>query len=641
MGKVDHNGILQQIIETLPYAIFWKDKDLNYLGCNTFFAKLAGFDNPSKIVGLSDYDLPWSKSESDNFRVDDREVMQTRKPKLHIIEPQRISSGQNTWVDTSKVPLLDSSGNVYGILGIYADITKQKSFEEELRKTKDYLIQAIEAMSTGFVIYDKNHKLVMCNQNYKNIYSEVKESLVPGVHYVEVLAEYAKNKPNLLEKGEDPKEWAKKRLEQHVKFKEKDYIQNLPDKTIKVSDRYSESGDIVSIRTDITELQKQSEELAFAKKKAEESLEAKSQFMANMSHEIRTPMNGVIGMTELLVDTSLSSQQADYVKAIKDSSNALLGVLNDILDYSKIESKKLELYIEPFSISDLISEVSKTFTAPIRQKKLNVVLAVDDSIKNAWVNGDVGRLRQVLNNIFGNSVKFTLEDGWIVLQVKEISRTEKEVSLKISITDTGVGIPDTAHDKIFEPFVQADQSITRRFGGTGLGLSICKELTNLMGGELSFNSAKSIGTVFYFEIRLPLVERVLKNEVSFDSAITFVNKNVLVVEDNLINQKLLYKILQKYGLQIKLADNGLEALELIENNKIDLIFTDIQMPIMGGMELTRILRENQNLQVPIVAITAHALKGDRETFMNSGMDGYISKPISKKNIVKILEEFLS
>ncbi|MCB0320940.1 MAG: PAS-domain containing protein, partial [Bdellovibrionales bacterium] len=248
---VHSREVLQTILETLPYSVFWKDRDSVYLGCNKPFAECAGLTTPRDIIGLNDYDLPWKREESDAYRADDALVMQSGVPKLHIIESQKNSAGQFTWLDTSKVPLHDEDGNIFGVLGIYVDITEQKNNEIELIQTKDYLYQAINAITSGFVVYDKDDKFVLCNERYKAMYHEVGDLMVPGIGYRELLEQYVQKKKGLLQKGESASTWVSNRLDRHH-ISEKDWIQELPDAIVKVSDRRTADGGIVSLRTDIT-----------------------------------------------------------------------------------------------------------------------------------------------------------------------------------------------------------------------------------------------------------------------------------------------------------------------------------------------------------------------------------------------------
>lgn len=394
------------------------------------------------------------------------------------------------------------------------------------------------------------------------------------------------------------------------------------------------------------ELEKLVEEHKRMKEKAERATATKSAFLATMSHEIRTPMNGVMGMNSLLLETGLDAKQRKLSEMVKKSADSLLRVVNDILDFSKIEAGKMDIEIVPFKIEEIVSEVIQTISFNAKKKALKIDFLIDSDIPQTLM-GDPTRLKQLLLNFGSNAVKFT-EKGSVTIHVSLFDKTNKDYTVKFSVKDTGLGIPNEKLVGIFDPFKQADTSTTRKFGGTGLGLAICRQLAELMHGSVGVESEPGQGSTFWFMV--PLLQKTTEGAANgtlepFSSEVAgypMKDMKILVVEDDKMSQLVVLKFLEKEGISVDIVETGREAIKALETTVYGAVLMDVQMPDMGGFEATKAIRgleKDTGKHIPIIILTASAMVEDRENSIQAGADDFITKPIEKTRLINTIYKY--
>jgi|GEM_PF-6662406 len=546
------------------------------------------------------------------------------------------------------------------LIGLYEQSFRRIMVEEKLQKAKRKLQDIIEFLPDATFVIDNKKNIIAWNKNMEDITGLNKKDVLGKESSICAIPLYGEKRPLLVDYmyGECSS------LDEYYfyfdKKGEKLYAQTFVSKTfmggsaylsVTASPLYDENGNFVGaiecIR-DITEKKQIDIELQKAKDAAEAANQAKSEFMAAMSHEIRTPMNAIIGLTELILSSYLSHTQIiEYLKMVRESAHSLLDILNDILDLSKIEAGKLELEEVYFDITNTLKDIVDPFIYLASEKGIEMSWSISPGIPDG-LRGDPARLRQIIINLLGNAIKFT-ESGRIEIKAEEYDRgysNDGDIGLIFAVSDTGIGIPDGQQEKIFEDFIQIETSTTRKYGGTGLGLTISKKLVEKMHGRIWVKSEYRKGSTFFFTARFKIMPNQKKEKEDQKIIPLEYNKqakkflDVLLVEDNIINQKLAVALINQEGHRVKVANNGKEALMLLEQYEFNIVFMDIQMPEMDGYETVRAIRKMDparfNPAIPVIAMTAYAMKGDKEKCLDAGMNSYIVKPIDIDEVKRIL-----
>jgi PAS domain S-box-containing protein len=615
----------QEIIDAIPTPIFYKDPEGRYLGCNAAYERhIRPF---ATIRGCTVHDLE-TPNRAELCARTDRTVL-AGKETVEYETTLTYRDGSVHDVVVFKSQFHDIAGQPAGIIGVLLDITARKCFEADLLASRTRYRHLLNSMRDGFAVLSSDYRMVESNPAFQEMtgYSQDElatrtyHDITPPIWYEaeeRILTEVdAKGFSEVFEKEYRHKDGTvfpvALRLHRHPHSPGEDR-------------RY------FAVVRDITDVKAIEADLRQAKEAAETANRAKSDFLAKMSHEIRTPLHAVIGMTELTLGTQLSPQQRDALETAREAAGNLLGIINDILDLSRIEAKGLELLAEDFDLRRTLAGVARTLRPQASRKGLTLNLSAAPDVPR-YVRGDQGRVRQILLNLVGNAIKFTKEGGISVT----VATAGEPCRILLTVRDTGVGIAPDRLDSIFDMFTQADRNVARNFGGTGLGLAICRELTRRMGGSIDVESQPGQGTVF--QVVLPLAPAhsvpaapprpgAAKPGTQLTAARSL---RVLVAEDNPINVKVATTFLKRRGHIATVASNGRDALGCLEHEGFDLVLMDLEMPELDGMEATRRLRAGKagpkNRDAPVVAMTAHALAGSMERCLEAGMTDFLPKPL--------------
>ncbi len=642
---------LKAIFESSTHLIWSVNRQLHFTGFNQNFADAMHMhygEKPQLGAVYQDEAPQISEEYLAVWKEKYEQAFEGNSLKFEI--KLQFSKGQEIWKLVFLNPIYREDGSIREVSGIAHDITENKKSALALLESEEKFRTIFESFQDIYFRCDLHGKITMMSPSLKEL-TGYDRHWIMGKNITDYYLYDSKTKRLIRQLVKNK---SVRNFEATIIKEDGVLLQCICN--VRLIYHKEKPIEIEGVARDITALKKANDALRKAKDVAEKSLKVKEDFLANMSHEIRTPMNGIISMIDLLADTPLNESQTDYVNTVKKSSETLLNILNDILDLSKIEAGKMELRYAAVSLSSIFEKLYALFSQHAVAKEIDFQYHIDNDLPK-YVRVDETRLLQILSNLISNALKFTEHKGAVTIRVsphtvlKKASKDPKPASpakdtffIKVTVEDTGIGIPEAAQSTLFESFSQADSSSTKSHGGTGLGLSIARQLAQLMQGEIGVTSEEGKGSTFWFTFATEETEKPAREaEETVDEKLYFeaISPKIMLVDDNAVNRKVASEILKKAGCDITLAEDGKTAIKLAGNQDFDLIFMDIQMPVMDGVSTTKAIKKLDKQHIPpIIAMTAYSMQGDREKFLEQGLDDYVSKPIRAKSFVKKVAEWV-
>ena len=620
---------VDDLLLSAPIGVFCSTPEGRYLYVNSAWARIFGYDSPEDVLAsITDIaaQLYVDPAEREEFK----RLLELRSEVFNFESRFKRRDGSIVWVSRTARAVRDAHGKISHYQGFTTDITDQKNAEKSLLESEERFKALHNASFGGITIHDKGI-ILDCNQGLSDITGYTVDELI-GMDGLLLIAEKSRKMvmKNILAGYEKPYDAF------GVRKNGEEYPLRLEARNIPYKGRMVRT---VEFRDD-TERRLVEVELIKARDAAQAANKAKSEFLANMSHEIRTPLNGVIGLMQLLQTTRLDDEQREFVTMAIRSSDRLARLLTDLLDISKIEAGKMDIVEEEFSPGEVGDAVTELFSVNAGGKKVSLECVIDPDLPPLLIGG-VARLRQILFNVVGNSLKFT-DTGRVRLEMTPLSPSKHgELRVLFSVYDTGIGIPQERLSDLFKPFTQVEGSYTRKYQGAGLGLAIVRRLIELLHGHIFMDSVPGEGTEVHMVLPFKTPQGLFPASTQVKADVRKSESlRILMAEDDPSNQVATRKLLEKSGHAVTLAGNGQEALEFLRNGEFDMVFMDIQMPVMGGVEATKVIRNSSGpyRNIPIIALTAYAMRGDRDKFLASGMDDYLAKPVSQEGLLRLIDK---